>query len=84
MRNALHGAAVVRAGHSRTNSNTSLFLVGAGISQQQFYKDRYLFRFGLTEDVPEGLLLRVNTGNENRNSSRPTVHRCGVLSWLAL
>jgi hypothetical protein len=55
----------------RTNSNTSLFLVGAGISQQQFYKDRYLFRFGLTEDVPEGLLFRVNTGVRKRELVSP-------------
>lgn len=55
----------------RTNSNTSLFLVGAGISQQQFYKERYLFRFGLTEDVPEGLLVRVNTGLRKRELLAP-------------
>lgn len=52
------------------NSNRSLFLVGAGISQQQFYKDRYLFRFGLTEDVPEGLLARVNVGLRKRELVR--------------
>ncbi len=50
----------------RTNSDAALFLVGAGISQQQFYKERYLFRFGLTEDVPEGLLVRVNMGLRKR------------------
>lgn len=56
---------------ARSNSNTSLFLVGAGISQQQFYKERYLFRFGLTEDVPEGLLVRVNTGVRKRELLSP-------------
>lgn len=55
----------------RTNSNTSLFLVGAGLSQQQFYKERYLFRFGLTEDVPEGLLVRVNAGVRKRELLAP-------------
>ena len=50
----------------RMNTNTSLLLVGAGLSQQQFYKERYLFRFGLTEDVPEGLLVRVNAGVRKR------------------
>ena len=56
---------------ARSNSNSSLFLVGAGISQQQFYKERYLFRFGLTEDVPEGLLVRVNTGVRKRELLSP-------------
>ena len=50
----------------RANSNTSLFLVGVGLSLQQFYKERYLYRFGLTEDVPEGLLLRANVGVRKR------------------
>ncbi|MBL0045309.1 MAG: hypothetical protein IPP33_13235 [Flavobacteriales bacterium] len=50
----------------QANGNTSLFLMGAGISQQQFYKERYLFRFGLNEDVPEGLLARVNVGLRKR------------------
>ncbi len=54
----------------RTNSNTSLFLVGAGLSLQQFYKERYLFRFGLTEDVPEGFLFRVNAGARKRELLR--------------
>lgn len=55
------------------NSNVSLYLVGAGLSLQQFYKERYLFRFGLTEDVPEGLLFRVNAGIRKRelNGSEP-------------
>ncbi len=44
----------------------TLFLVGIGLSQRQYYKERYLFRFGLTEDVPEGLLIRFITGMQKR------------------
>ena len=47
-------------------SNTSLFLVSAGLSIRQYYKERYLFRFGNSEDVPEGLLVTFTTGVEKR------------------
>jgi hypothetical protein len=42
--------------------NSTLFLASAALSQRQYYKERYLFRFGLTEDVPEGFLFKVTTG----------------------
>lgn len=47
-------------------SDRSLFLVSTGLSIRQYYKDRYLFRFGNSEDVPEGLLLTFTTGVEKR------------------
>lgn len=47
-------------------SNNSLFLVSTGLSIRQYYKERYLFRFGNSEDVPEGLLLTFTTGVEKR------------------
>ncbi|HEX2617586.1 MAG TPA: hypothetical protein VHL57_08590, partial [Flavobacteriales bacterium] len=47
-------------------SNNSLFLVSTGLSIRQYYKERYLFRFGNSEDVPEGLLIRVTTGVQKR------------------
>ena len=46
--------------------NNSLFLVSTGLSIRQYYKERYLFRFGNSEDVPEGLLLSFTTGVEKR------------------
>lgn len=42
--------------------NYALFLVSTGLSIRQYYKERYLFRFGISEDVPEGLLLKFTTG----------------------
>jgi hypothetical protein len=45
-------------------------MVGGGISQQQFYKERFLYRFELTEDVPEGLLLRIDAGVRKREGVR--------------
>lgn len=50
----------------RVYSNNSLFLVSTGLSIRQYYKERYLFRFGNSEDVPEGLLLTFTTGMEKR------------------
>lgn len=46
--------------------NSSLLLVSAGLSIRQYYKERYLFRFGSSEDVPEGLLVRLTTGVQRR------------------
>src|SRR5690606_30581389 len=43
-------------------------LLGIGLSQRQYYKERFLFRFGLTEDVPEGLLIRFIGGMQKRES----------------
>jgi hypothetical protein len=47
-------------------NQSTLVLGGIGLSQRQYYKERYLFRFGVTEDVPEGLLIRFIAGVEQR------------------
>lgn len=44
--------------------SSSLFLASAGLSIRQYYKERYLYRFGNAEDVPEGLLITLATGME--------------------
>jgi hypothetical protein len=48
--------------------DNSLILVSTGLSVRQYYKERYLFRFGASEDVPEGLLVRVVTGAQRREA----------------
>ncbi|MEO8068349.1 MAG: hypothetical protein ABI599_11705 [Flavobacteriales bacterium] len=50
-------------------SNTALYLVSAGLSMRQYYEERYLYRFGATEDVPEGLLSTVSAGFLQRGSA---------------
>lgn len=50
-------------GLHRTNT---LFLVSGGLSIRQYYKERYLYRFGTSEDVPEGLLISLTTGIDRR------------------
>ena len=50
----------------------TLMLASVGVSQRNFYKDNYIFRFGIMEDVPEGRLFSVITGIEYRESgNRP-------------
>ncbi len=42
--------------------NTNLILGTVGYSVRRYYKDRYLFGFGRTEDVPTGTLLSFTMG----------------------
>ncbi len=47
---------------ARQNVNSTLYLGSLGFSLAKFYKDRYIFRFGANEDIPEGLLFQVLFG----------------------
>lgn len=58
----------------RLNSNTSAWLASAGLSVRQYYKERFLFRFGATEDVPEGLLLKATGGVQLREGVRSLLY----------
>lgn len=42
--------------------SSTLLLGTVGYSVRRYYKDRYLFGFGRTEDVPTGTLLSLTTG----------------------
>jgi hypothetical protein len=44
------------------NPNVSAWLGTVGLSVQQFYKDKYVYRFGNNEDVPHGLILQATVG----------------------
>lgn len=50
--------------------NSALYLGSVGLSIRQYYKERFLFRFGASEDVPEGLLLRFVGGGQRREAER--------------
>lgn len=54
--------------------NTSTFLVGAGFSARQYYQERFLFRFGAIEDVPEGLLIKLVGGGRRLEGDRPRLY----------
>ncbi|KAA9332148.1 hypothetical protein F0P96_11710 [Hymenobacter busanensis] len=54
--------------------NSTLALLSLGYSVRHYYKDRYLFGFGRTEDVPTGTLLTLTGGYDlNENGHRPYV-----------
>ncbi|MBK9177238.1 MAG: hypothetical protein IPM46_13075 [Flavobacteriales bacterium] len=58
----------------RINSGRSLSLLGAGFSVRQYYRERYLFRFGIMEDVPEGFLLKATAGFRKVEGVRSQVY----------
>jgi len=64
----------------RINSDVSTWLASAGFSVRQYYKERYLFRFGATEDVPEGLLIKATTGVRKLEGRDPVAYIGGELS----
>jgi hypothetical protein len=41
-----------------------------GFSIQQFYKDKYIYRFGANEDVPEGLIVQFIYGAMKREMTK--------------
>ncbi|TVQ93279.1 MAG: hypothetical protein EA393_02400 [Bacteroidetes bacterium] len=52
-----------------TNENT--YLASLGISTRQYVQDKYIFKFGITEDVPVGRAISITGGyQEKHNFSR--------------
>ncbi|HRH10150.1 MAG TPA: hypothetical protein PLU73_01480 [Bacteroidia bacterium] len=47
---------------SRSNRSTWAYVGNVGFSLQQYYKDRFIYRFGSFEDVPEGLIVQAIYG----------------------
>lgn len=62
---------------SRANSNESMFLISLGISQRKYYRDRFLFRYGANEDIPEGNLIELIAGTINKELS-PLFYYTGI------
>lgn len=46
----------------RNNLNTSTIIGNIGLSVQQFYKEKFIYRFGANEDVPQGLIVQFLYG----------------------
>ncbi len=46
----------------QSNFNTSAFIGNIGYAVQQYYKDKFIYRFGANEDVPEGLIVQFLYG----------------------
>lgn len=50
-------------------SDENLYLVSIGISSRHYVRDKYIFDFGLTEDVPVGRVYSVTSGFQKKNSA---------------
>ncbi|MGZ3862253.1 MAG: hypothetical protein ACXVPN_12065 [Bacteroidia bacterium] len=46
----------------RLNLNSLSYVGNVGFSVQQYYKDKFIYRFGANEDVPEGLIIQFLYG----------------------
>jgi hypothetical protein len=53
----------------RSNYNTTAFIGNVGFALQQYYKDKFIYRFGANEDVPEGLICQILYGAEKKEIS---------------
>jgi len=52
--------------HMFTDEN--LYLASFGISTRQYVQDKYIFKFGITEDVPIGRVLSLTGGFQEKNN----------------
>ncbi len=50
-------------------SNTKNIIGQIGITSQKYYKDKFLFNYDITEDVPYGEVLALIVGMENKNNT---------------
>jgi hypothetical protein len=48
--------------------NTNLLLVNVGLTNRSYYRDYFVYRFGVQEDVPSGRILNLTGGYEWRGS----------------
>jgi hypothetical protein len=46
----------------------NFYLASIGISSRQYVQDRYIFNFGITEDVPSGRVISLTTGYRRKNA----------------
>src|SRR5690606_25815876 len=48
-------------------SDENLYLLSTGIASRQFLEDSYIFKDGITEDVPVGIVYSITGGLQNKN-----------------
>ena len=52
----------------RFHSDENFYMAGIGISTRLYVQDKYIFKFGLTEDVPVGKVIGLTGGFQEKNS----------------
>lgn len=50
-------------------SNENIYLGSVGISTRKYVQDKYIFKYGTTEDVPVGKLISLTAGLFEKNNS---------------
>lgn len=50
-------------------TDENFFLTSLGISSRQYVKDKFVFKFGVTEDVPVGRVVSLTSGYQEKNSA---------------
>jgi hypothetical protein len=50
-------------------SNEDFYLAGIGISTRKYFRDNYIFNFGVIEDVPVGKVLGITGGYQIRDNA---------------
>ena len=50
-------------------ADEDFFLAGVGISTRKYFRDNYIFDFGVIEDVPVGKVLGITGGYQIRNNA---------------
>jgi len=48
-------------------TNEDFYMIGFGISTRKFLRDKYVFQFGIPEDIPIGKVLSLNGGYQIKN-----------------
>jgi hypothetical protein len=49
-------------------SHQDLYLCGIGVSKRKYFKDNYIYNFGIVEDVPVGKVFGITGGFQLRNT----------------
>ncbi|MFZ4464022.1 MAG: hypothetical protein ACOYN5_09240 [Bacteroidales bacterium] len=49
-------------------SNEDFYLGSLGISERKYIQDKYIFKFGITEDVPVGSVYNLTFGHQRKNN----------------
>jgi hypothetical protein len=49
-------------------TDENFYLASIGISTRQYVQDKYIFKFGLTEDVPVGRVISLTGGYQQKNN----------------
>jgi hypothetical protein len=50
-------------------SNEDFYLASVGISTRKYVQDKFIFKYGVTEDVPIGKVFSITSGYQNKNNA---------------